>query len=370
MAPAPILQRVGFSIDFICPESNNLEPNGCTRVLLDGISLYLAAAKRVELINYDLVILGDDQTIGGILDANFSVETKLKLLPVIRSQDFDHLYSKCQLSKILFESQIQTPDFKICHSLIELLDESASLGYPNLVKIDRSGGGSGVFECFSEQDIFNVKDELIFPILLQKKIFGRTIDLSAFYQNGQLIYFSYSAFVKTIGGKFGPSSVRKYTQAVALPSAVRCELQAIGIALGANGFVNITAIECEFTGSRFYIEADMRPNVWADYGKYVGDDPVPLFRKYFLKEDCLERTQEEDKECPISRYVSYINRLSLSELILNKYGVWDQFGNRQLAFQFIWGKVGSKFRGHCNALIRPYIPSVLWDICYAIYKKL
>lgn len=169
MAPVPILQRAGFSIDFICPELNNSAPIGCIRALLDGASLYLTAAKRVELVNYDLVILGDDQCIGGILDADFSEETKLKLLPVITSQNFDHLYSKCQLSKILFESQIQTPDFKICYSLKELQDESASLGYPNLIKIDRSGGGSGVFECFSEQDIFNVKDKLTFPILLQKK---------------------------------------------------------------------------------------------------------------------------------------------------------------------------------------------------------
>jgi len=48
--------------------------------------------------------------------------------------------------------------------------------------------------------------------LVQKKIEGTELDLSGFYREGKLIYFTHSKIEKVSQNKFGPSLLRTYEQ--------------------------------------------------------------------------------------------------------------------------------------------------------------
>lgn len=83
----------------------------------------------------------------------------------------------------------------------------------NHIKIDHSSGGVRVFECRNEVDIRSLSEDVFKdPILVQKKIDGELVDLLSFFQQGKQIHFDYCKIVKTINGKFGPSSMRHYYQ--------------------------------------------------------------------------------------------------------------------------------------------------------------
>ena len=215
------------------------------------------------------------------MNSDLSAEEKIELLPIQTIKNLDHIYSKIGLSRIFQEFGINTPEFCIAKDKFELQQSVESLGYPVLVKVDSSGGGFGVFECSSNGDIEVLLNKLqTYPVLLQKKIQGVELHLSGFYQNSKLIHFSCSR-IERVNGKFGASALRTYVQIAHLKKEIFDELDLLGMALGANGFVNIACIQSDHDQKRYFIEADMRPNAWVDFSKYFGDDPAVQIKNFF-----------------------------------------------------------------------------------------
>lgn len=338
-APIPLLKRAGFEIDLICPGHIDFDAQSISLIAPIEDSLVQTAAHQVQKQHYDVVILGGDDCIAEILDSDLADEIKLKLLPVQHAENLIHLYSKCGLSKILQGSVVPTPAFAICNRPDELITAADQIGYPLFMKVDRSGGGDDVYECQSAQELTRKVVNLPYPLLLQKKIVGKTVDLTSFYQHGKLVFFSYALFHKSIRGEFGPSSVRRYTQIGALPAQIYQELNALGQILGANGFANVTCIECASTGKRYFIEADMRPNVWVDYGKYVGNDAATYFKDYFEAGKVMSKPPKINSHFPISRLVPFVARLSFGEILFNRYSAWEFFDSPQKMFEHIAGRV-------------------------------
>jgi hypothetical protein len=226
----------------------------------------------------------------------------------------------------------------------------------------------GVFECESVDDIY-LKTKLIeYPILLQEKIDGETVDLSAFYHQSKLVYFSYSTFFKSIGSPLGPSSVRRYRQIGDLSEKIYSELQDIGNALGANGFVSITCIEESHTGKRFYIEADMRPNAWINYGKYVGNDAGMYLKKYFQNNDVIKLPIEINSRFPRTMLVGFADRLALWEVAFNRHGVWKTFANFQSLYTHIYFRLDYEIKKFSHQYLQPFIPQKIWPVLRKIYK--
>ena len=411
-APIPLLQRAGFEIDLICPGRVDFDTQVISLIAPIGDSLVQTAAHQVQMQHYDVVILGGDDCIAEILDSDLADEIKLKLLPVQHTENFTHLYSKCGLSNILQASIVLTPVFAICNRPDELITAADQVGYPLFIKVDRSGGGDDVYECQSAQELIHKAVNLPYPLLLQKKIAGKTVDLTSFYQHGKLVSFSYALFHKSIRGKFGPSSVRRYTQIGALRAPIYQELNALGHILGANGFANVTCIECASTGKRYYIEADMRPNVWVDYGKYVGNDAAAYFKNYFEAGKVMSKPPKVNSLFPISRLVPFVARLSIGEIIVNRYSAWEFFDSPQKMFEHIAGRVRAGayayllksknrtlpyyyraidciapclrraayaklpyqmdlgLRLFCSQHLKPIVPKSLWRSCAQIYKRI
>jgi hypothetical protein len=156
---------------------------------------------------------------------------------------------------------------------------------------------------------------------MQKKIRGRSISLEAFYQKGKLVHFSYSTVEKT-KYKFGPTSLRKYMQLACLEKKVFDELGLIGDALGADGFVNMSAIRADHDKELYFFEADMRPNLWADHSRFFGDDLAMNISRYFSHGETARYPHPFHPEYPEEILVSHYLRLSLKEMILNRDKVW------------------------------------------------
>jgi hypothetical protein len=260
-----LLSRSGFSLDVISQSSLLQHTHQIRELIYAGSDKHLLDLIEKQCPeNYDLVILGDDLTIRLILQSNLPAQTKLKLLPVTSENHYSHLYSKIGLSQVLEAGKVLTPKYGVAKSPSELIPLANNLGYPVVIKIDASTSGKGVFICQSDRNISDLILKLphylgfSFPVLLQQKIAGPSLDLSAFYQDGKLIHFCHALEEKT-SYPLGPSNVRTYTQLGHLDQKIFAELQAVGKALGADGFANITAIWSKSNQER-YVDSNTKCN--------------------------------------------------------------------------------------------------------------
>lgn len=367
----PLLYRAGFEVDVIST-TKLLRKTSYIREIdyAKNIDDLLIKAQEKYTEKYALVVIGDDDTLKTIRDSNISDNIKLRLLPVTSEKDYVHIYSKIGLSQILHENKILTPEFRVAHNKIQLITFAEEVGYPVMIKVDSSGGGGGVFECRSEKELISISQRIeIFPLLIQKKIMGELLDLAGFYQGGKLVHFSYSIYEATIH-KFGPSLLRKYTQLSKVNQAVFEELQHLGNVLGANGFVNISAILSSIDQKRYYVEADMRPTVWVDYSKYIGDDPALVIKEYFQNKKLISYPYKYNKFFPDTLLIPYLFRMSLYEIICNKYNVWNYKHGLSKAeiFSIFLAKKIAIFETLIVKNIKPYVPKNIWSIMTFYYR--
>jgi hypothetical protein len=320
-----LLNRSGFEVEVITvslflKKVNKSVPN--YERVSDG-ELIISKAVEKNLDSFDFIVIADDHTLRNILNSNLTISQKSKLLPVNSVTDFDHIYSKIGLSKILQKNGINTPNFIVASNISQAHQAAENLGYPVMIKIDSSSGGFGVFEC-NDSDSINSLNPKIFesPVLIQKKIIGQEIDLSGLYRNGQLIHFSYSEIKKVIKNKFGPSSLRLYKQLSHVDEKIFLELKQLGKALGANGFVTISVIISQDDGKNYFIEADMRPNAWADITKFFGDDCAVRIFRWFKRAEALEYPVAPNCNFPDQIIIPHFFRVALWEVIVNRYNIW------------------------------------------------
>ena len=323
LAVLDLLTRAGFTVDVIS-NSDFVKKNRLIRDYLfteNNVLLLGAASKRLN-DKYHLVVIADDPTLSAILNSDLSHEEKLKLLPVISTQDFGHIFSKIGLSLVLDKNSVNTPDYLVVHDGQDLKNSAHLLGYPIFVKIDSSTGGLGVFECSGDSDLEVLLTKLQnYPVLMQKKIKGIEVSMEAFYRNGELIHFAYSTQEK-YKYKFGPTSVRKYVQLACLEKKLFSELNLIGKVLGANGFVNISSIRSDEDNKLYFIEADMRPNLWINHSKYFGDDAAKKINQHFSIGGKISYPYPFNPQYPPRILISHYSRITLRELIFNRYQVW------------------------------------------------
>jgi hypothetical protein len=299
-----LLTRAGFTVDVIS-NSTAFRRSSAMRdyVLAKNRDLLVRTAAEKIKKEYPLVVVGDDTTLGLILDSDLSREQKLRLLPVLSDRNFGHIFSKIGLSLALEGNGISTPDYRIAHDEDELNTSAQALGYPLLIKLDSSAGGMGIFECLDEVDVKNLRKKLKpYPVLVQRMVKGVEVALEAFYRNGELIHFAYSVPEKS-KYRFGPTSVRSYQQIASLDPRVLDELRLVGEALGSHGFTSIGCIHSEQDNRRYYFEAK-------------------IIHRHFAEGEAAKHPCSFDFQYPKQVRISHYLRLTLAELIFNRYGVW------------------------------------------------
>ena len=364
MAVPPFLNRAGFSVDVVSTTRLLIKTDDIRDLdYVDNVEHLLPTVLKKYSPKYNLVIAGNDDVLKLILDYSMNQDIKLALLPIVSENHFNHLHSKIGLSQTLRDNHILTPEFKVANGSDELLNHSEAIGYPVFIKIDASGGGAGVFECNSENDVIRIiQQEPPFPLLIQKKISGDLLDLSGFYQNSQLVHFSYSKMEACIRNKFGPSSLRTYTQLAKIDKKVFDQLKSLGSALGIHGFANITAIHSNITDDLYFIEADLRPNVWVDYPKYIGDDPAQAIKKYFKNNETISYPAKMNEMFPENLLIPHFRRISLLAFIFNRHGVWNftqGYKLKQIIYYFLLQKI-TAFETLIVKSIKPHIPKNIW----------
>jgi hypothetical protein len=296
-------------------------------------SLLIKLCKIESLNNFDLISVVDDHTLRAIKNSNISDEEKKALLPVISLDNISHIGSKIELSIVLENCGILTPPYIVANNQEELISGAEALGYPVLTKIDASSGGLGVFECISNDQLLSMMRQFKFkyPLLIQKKIIGEEFDLSGIFLQGELIHFSYSKVESTIR-KFGPASLRTYYQLDSTSQVIVNELREIGGKLGINGFANIACILSNDEGLRYFFEIDLRPTLWVNYSKYIGDDPAVAIRNYFHNRVTYKLPERCKVEFPQKLLISHRYRVGLLDLLSNKHGIWRYMGIGDILF--------------------------------------
>ncbi len=315
-----------------------------------------------NLDDYNLIVVCDDESLNDIKNANIAIEDKIKLLPITKIENLEHIYSKIGLSKILQENKINTPNFGVANNLSEAISEAEKIGFPILIKVDKSSGGSNVFECNNIHDIMKIKAEKFNePTLIQKKIEGELVDLSAFFLDEKLIYFNYSTF-ETCCYKFGPSVTRKYKQLSEVDIKIFEELSMLAKALGANGFASITCIEKN--NERYYFEADMRPNVWFDFGKFIGNNFSTKLENYFTKGITQQVPVAPDNRFEKEIKMVFFLRMKIFDILFNRHNVWNYipredflFSLRSIYYDILIPKSKNFFRKLFSSLNR--IPTII-----------
>jgi hypothetical protein len=343
-----LLNRSGFLVDVVSKESVLSKSRFVQSFFLvpppDSTAAYAAEIVQQQPDLYDWILVGEDHLLTDILHLNVLDDIKLKMLPVMSEENYGHLYSKIGLAKTFLQKGISSPDFRKVTSLVEAEVQATKLGYPVMLKLDASNGGVGVRECHGVDDIrrmrgwFNGQS-----LLLQKKIDGNLVDVSAIYLHGKLIHFSYSIFKKSIKS-LGPSSLRDYTPLRCVDKNLFDELQKIGNALGAHGLTNITCIEAE-NGVRHYFEADMRPNVWADMSRFLGDDAALFIKEWFASGACLTASSNAINQATLCNVrMPYFGRLSSSELLTNRDKVWTFIPREdwKMILSILWRKISEE----------------------------
>lgn len=373
-----LLARAGFTVDVLTCTVRFESPHVRHLTKVASPDLVVPTALTFDVNAYDLVVIGDDSTLREILDANVSDAVKLRLLPVREVKNFTHIGRKVGLSDVLSNAGVPTPSYRVLRDGSDFDNWTVDLNEPALLKIDQSGGGGGVFLLDPRRPDFaayvdSLKQKpLVYPLLAQQLIEGDLLDLSSFYQNGELICTSHSITEAVVNNPFGPSSVRTYNQLSTVPGHVFDILRDLGLALGAHGFVNIACMRESRTGKYYIIEADMRPTVWVDFARYIGDDHALPIARYFNEGSDLGTPYTFNPDFPEQRRIPYVFRLTPWEILTNTHKVWsfcDAYPRRQLIRYF--GECLSNTIARAMAThVKPRVRSSHWQAMRRVWHAL
>lgn len=355
---ANLLGRAGFDVSVLY-QGDTLRPSSYMHSLhiSKNDEVFFADIKNVLNQKFNLIVLTDDLVIDRILRSPLPDEIKTAVLPVNAKQYWGHLCSKNSLSQYLQKSKVLQPSFTISKTKSDLERMALALGFPLLLKVDFSGGGTGVFECANLEEVRVAKlPPDCFPLLLQKKIPGPVIDLSGFFYQGKLIHFSYSEFLNVERTSFSPSVVRKYSTRQSIDPKIADELNELGAALGLNGFANISCILSSEDGVRYYFEADVRPNVWVNFPYYLEDDPAKALNCFFTTQKIIPTKNTSLDGAVTEEIIPYIFRLSFLAILFNKYRVRNYCQEYSIAEvgRYIFGLIKSEFVQIQAVSIRAY----------------
>lgn len=225
---------------------------------------------------FDFVVLGDDALLRDLADARLDPGLKTRIGPIGNAEYLGVLGSKAESTRFCDKHGILTPVFKVCKNFDEAEPAAGAIGYPLMVKIDRSGGGEGVFECHGAADIRRLYDRLRnHTFVVEKFIAGELISIEPLFINAHLVAYGYARMTITHGST-GVSMRRQFKPC----PAIRETLETIGKKLNLNGFCNISLIYEPESGRHYLIELDLRPNAWVAYARFAGIDFSNAIRKY------------------------------------------------------------------------------------------
>jgi hypothetical protein len=321
-----LLNRCGFVVDVVTTSPLLRASRFVRDVMLLPEAEGLTATAYARICDrkqaYDWVIACDDETLLQMSGMDWPADREPAYLPLKSGPAGAHIYSKIGLSRVLEAAGVRTPPFRVVESCSAAVEAARELGYPVLIKTDAGSCGTGVHVCQGDEEVRSLIQLFAGePMLVQKRVEGREVDLSGFFFEGRLIHFCRAEVERMIGGK-SLSAVRRYWPLRLVEERIFAEVSALGRALGASGFVSIGSIEANDGSGLYFFEADMRPTVWVDAARLYGDDVAERIRGWFERGEVAdwEEMRAAGGEQPVR--VAQFQRLSIWEMLLNRYGIW------------------------------------------------
>ncbi len=223
------------------------------------------AAFLVAARHFDLKIISSDALIWALLESPLDESLKRGLYPIGNWDYLGALEGKVGVAKMCKKIGIPTPESKVVTSLQEASDAAREMGFPVLLKISQSGGGNGVYRCFTEEEIMTAPIGQDRPFLVEKFIEGDLISVEAFFFQGHLAAYAYSKMIY-FSSPFAPSLERIFMPCIEIePTLVK-----LGKDLKMTGFANISLVKKR--DQHLLFELDFRPNRWVRHSELVGVD--------------------------------------------------------------------------------------------------
>ena len=317
-----LFKQAGCQVDVFCtPQSWLLKNSYYDNYVLyknkNPESFVHDLKKVLNKHKYDWVLTVDDVSLD-IINSQLGQNPILRcVVPLSKMENRIMLGSKAGLSILCKKYKLLTPDFVIYGELEDdrqFIDNvKDQLLFPVLLKVDKSAGGVGIFVC---RDLQVLVSNLRFLshnqkrfLVAQNYISGESISVESIFCNGKLLAYTYSRATKTFRGEFGISAVREYSQAREIESV----LSIIGKDLGVNGFANMTFVLEHITQKYFFIEADLRTNAWLRLAVFVGVDFSLAIKSFLSRDNVLIRPNIQTQSKKLS--ISYFSRdIALSVL--------------------------------------------------------
>ena len=316
----PLLHRAGFIIDVVTSGALLRWSRFPREVVVVPKTRVAAKAVEVALRGcHDWVVVTEDGLLGEITRLPIPLQERMAVLPILHPDGLGHLYSKIGLAGALEREGVRVPAYGVASTMDEAVRVANRLGFPVALKVDASSGGGGTFACANADQLRRCPQ--VFdgpPVLVQQWIQGRKFDADPLYLGGRLARVTV-AYTESSQSPLGVSKVRRYLPPGQVTDAVLDELDRVGRALHAHGFANVTAIE-DAGGRRHYFEADLRPNVWSDHGRFIGCDMAEAIRAWFQGRPMPPARGAGPLLQPV--LIPHVARLTLGELVRHPVKAW------------------------------------------------
>ena len=218
----------------------------------------------------DWVVYDHDELIRDLARGSWPDEVKRRLLPAATDAGLAALGSKIGQQVLAEAAGVPVPETRIVFTVDDVTRALREMTGPLLLKSDVGGGGAQVWPLRDARDLSRVPrlpEQL--PGLVQEYIAGELISVEPLYRRGRLLGLQYSRMERTMGGRFGPSTVRRFLDP---PDDVLDTLSALGKAGELHGFGSLTFIRCPRRQRHVLVESDMRINTCVQYGPQLGLD--------------------------------------------------------------------------------------------------
>lgn len=284
-----VFWEAGCVVDIFCPRNSWLRKGSHWHQWHEAptTETYPTQLKaQIQASAYDWLVPVDDAALSALAQAG-----PAGALPVTKQDSVELLGSKAGFSRRCRVYGITTPAYAVGEDEAGRLEES--VGYPLLVKVDKSSGGTGVFKCSNAADVqallARLAPEEKKDVVFQRYIPGDNISVEALYRQGVLCGYACSRVVHTLGSEFGISTERIYNGSL----VPRSLLEMIGQSVGINGFSSMTFMRAA-DGTLYIIELDLRPQAWLWLAHFAGVDFAHAIRVYLGLETGLNVPPHHD----------------------------------------------------------------------------
>jgi hypothetical protein len=284
----------------------------------------------VKKENYDWVIPMCDLLINSINAYLDDEELFKKIMPISKIEHRYMLSSKNGFSRFCLENGIATPPFFTYNKREDAEQIRTKLAFPVVNKLELSWGGTDMFISSTYEEFYTNLNKI--PehqnVLIQEYISGEELRIDALYFNGILVSYLSANALDYTKSRFTYNTRRKYYE----NKSILPQLIELGTKLGINGFANLTYLQEPLSKIYYLIEADLRPNSWIVYSRFIAKNNFFEGVKRIVSGEYINGFQEMGMKKPnveiglfykdIRRAIWKKDRKGLFRWALNLNGYW------------------------------------------------